>query len=307
MPIDNRIVVDKIEFYITNVCNLNCTNCNRYNNYNFKGWQNWKDYEHIYAAWAKKIKIKNLVILGGEPLLNPSICEWIYGLSKLWTSVQIVTNGTHLNTIPGFYDAVRKTHSWVQVSIHNKNDIEKHIQNIKSFLPEPLKFFDNRNVLNEDGISSTFGADFAFRDRYRITVAATLQDSFYDASIYKNNTGNLTLHNNDPVQAHSECGMVKYKNYHFIRGKLYKCGPVALMPEFDQQHKLDISDQDRQLLSDYRPLSIDEFDQRGEEFIKNIDNVIPQCKFCPVNLANIPISATIKNKKGNSTFKILHK
>ena len=221
--------------------------------------------------------------------------------------MQIVTNGTHLNLVPGLYDAVRRTHSWVQVSIHNKNDAEKHFENIKSFLTKPLKFFDDRNVLNEDGLSSTFGADYAFRDQYRIVVAASLQDSFYDASIYKNNKNRLTLHNNDPEQAHSECGMVKYKNYHFISGKLYKCGPVALMPEFDQQHKLDISDEDRQLLSEYRPLSIDEFDQRGEDFIKNIDNVIPQCKFCPVNLANIPISATIKNKNVNSTFKILHK
>ena len=307
MPIDNRIVVDKIEFYITNVCNLTCTNCNRYNNYNFKGWQNWKDYESIYAEWAKKIKIKNLVILGGEPLLNPSICEWIYGLSKLWTSVQIVTNGTHLNLVPGLYDAVRRTHSWVQVIIHNKNDAEKHFENIKSFLTKPLKFFDDRNVLNEDGLSSTFGADYAFRDQYRIVVAASLQDSFYDASIYKNNKNRLTLHNNDPELAHKDCGFVKYKNYHFIRGKLYKCGPVALLPEFDQQYPLDISDKDRELLNSYRPLSIDEFEDRGADFINNIDNVIDQCKFCPTTFSNTQIFATNKNKNSIGSFKIVHK
>jgi len=304
---DTRIVVDKIEFYITNVCNLTCTNCNRYNNYNFKGWQNWKDYEAVYTEWAKKINIKNIIILGGEPLLNPSICDWIYGLAKLWTSVQIISNGTHLNLVPGLYDAVQRTTSWIQISIHNKNDVEKHFKNIKDFLKEPINFFDDKNVLNERGLSSTFGADYAFRDRSRVLVATSLQDSFYNISIRTNSDGKLTLHNNDPDLAHRDCGFVKYKNYHFIRGKLYKCGPVALLPEFDQQYPLDISAEDRVLLNSYRPLTIDDFEERGVEFINNIDNVIAQCKFCPTNFSNTQIFAENKNKNSISSFKIIHK
>ena len=35
------------EFYITNVCNLNCTECNRFNNYHFSGHQRWDDYSDV--------------------------------------------------------------------------------------------------------------------------------------------------------------------------------------------------------------------------------------------------------------------
>jgi hypothetical protein len=56
---------------------------------------------------------------------------------------------------------------------------------------------------------------------------------------------------------------------------------VALFPEFDQQHHLNITDQDRELINGYQPLSVDQFDQRGKIFLDHIDDVIPQCKFCP--------------------------
>jgi organic radical activating enzyme len=309
MTVDTRIYIPKIEFYITNVCNLTCKDCNRYNNYNFKGWQDWEDYKDIYAEWAKKIDIKHIVLLGGEPLLNPSICDWILGIKKLWPrgNIQIVTNGTHLNLVPNLYDTLRKSYSWVQVSIHNTIDVEKHILNIKQFLKEPIRFSDNKKELDEQGMSTTFGSDYGFLDSFKVKVGASIQDSFYNISIHTGNNGKLTLHNNDPELAHKDCGFVKYKNYHFIRGKLYKCGPVALMPEFDQQYPLDISDEDRVLLNNYRPLSINEFEDRGADFINNIDNVIDQCKFCPTTFSNTQIFATNKNKNSIGSFKIVHK
>ena len=69
-----------------------------------------------------------------------------------------------------------------------------------------------------------------------------------------------------------------------------------MFPEFDQQHRfLDITEDDRKLLNSYQPLSVDEFDQRGQDFIDNIDRVIPQCKFCPVNSNYRQITAIRKN------------
>ena len=308
MTVDTRIVVPKIEFYITNVCNLTCKDCNRYNNYNFKGWQDWNDYKDIYTEWAKRIDIKHIVLLGGEPLLNPSICDWVSGIKNLWQNVQIVTNGTHLNLVPGLYDAINNTGSWLQVSVHNVNDLEQHFQNIRTFLKEPIRFSDDKNLVDHHrGQSTTFGSDYGFLDRNGVQVGVSVQDSFYNISIYSNNNGKLTLHNNDPDHAHRDCGFVKYKNYHFIRGKLYKCGPVALLPEFDQQYPLDISDEDRVLLNSYRPLSINEFEDRGADFINNIDNVIDQCKFCPTKFSNTQIFATNKNKNSIGSFKIVHK
>ena len=99
---------NKIEFYITNVCNLTCNRCNRFNNHNFKGWQKWSDYEQIYRSWRKFIDIDQIIILGGEPLLNPTIIDWIQGLNDIWhKNVQILSNGLHINHVRGLKQALQ--------------------------------------------------------------------------------------------------------------------------------------------------------------------------------------------------------
>ncbi len=53
---------EKVEFYITNVCNYTCDNCNRFNNHKFSGWQRWSDYEGIYRQWAERIELQAITI-----------------------------------------------------------------------------------------------------------------------------------------------------------------------------------------------------------------------------------------------------
>ena len=67
------------------------------------------------------------------------------------------------------------------------------------------------------------------------------------------------------------------------------------MPEFDQQHALNISDEDRKLLQEYQPLTIDGAEQKGGEFFHNLDMPIPQCKFCPEETHVEKIYAIRKN------------
>ena len=93
----NKYVFDRLEFYITNVCNLTCNGCNRYNNYKFSGFWPWAEAEPVLRAWAEKIDVRHPVILGGEPLLHPDIVNWITGLRKIfpnYSGVQVQSNGT---------------------------------------------------------------------------------------------------------------------------------------------------------------------------------------------------------------------
>jgi hypothetical protein len=309
-PDDPRLYVPNIEFYITNVCNITCTNCNRYNNYDFAGWQRWSDYETQYEAWAEKIRIQKITILGGEPLLNPTIVDWVRGLNRIWKKrVQILTNGTRLNQVPGLYDLMREFKqpnegpNWIGVSVHNINELDQYFAEIRKFLKGSITEWQGRDTVDSRGGSATWGADYAFVDENDVHVHVWVYDSFYNVSVHRNQQGLLTLHNNDPQQAHDVCGMVKFKNYHFIQAKLYKCGPVALMPEFDRQHPLVISDEDRDLLNSYHALSVEEFDHRGQDFLANIDQVIPQCKFCPTKFVNQQLFATSKLKNATTIFR----
>jgi hypothetical protein len=275
----NKHLFSKIEFYITNVCNLTCEGCNRFNNYSFAGWQRWSDYEADYEEWAKHVDIDRIVILGGEPLLNPDILDWVYGINRIFKrNVQILSNGTRLNKVKGLYEALQSNGNWMGISWHNPNTINEFESEVHKFLRGNIVKLDQTDPRNE------YGAQICWIDENRVAIPLWIQYDFYDSAIRRDASGKFTLHDSRPEVAHNSCGFRIHKNYHFIKGKLYKCGPAALFPEFDQQYKFDLSDEDRKLLSSYRPLSPYEFEERGAEFLANIDNQIDQCKFCPESL-----------------------
>jgi organic radical activating enzyme len=274
----------KVDFYITNVCNLTCENCNRFNNHDFKGWQRWSDYQSQYEQWGHLVDLRAITIMGGEPMLNPTLKDWIEGLNRIFRiEVQVLTNGTRFRQNKNLYQSLlyhssknNKCLNHIGVSLHNIPDFEAYMkQDIIDFLEGPVEIYEKTHPLNN------WGSDWYFIDKNGVFVNVYISNNFVPAAIQQNNYQRFVLHNSDLELAHKDCAFVKWKSYHFIHGKLYKCGPVALMPEFDQQHKFDISDEDRQLLNSYQALSVDNFAEYHEEFFANLDNPIPQCKFCP--------------------------
>jgi organic radical activating enzyme len=253
-----KIHLDKLEFYITNVCNLTCSNCNRYNNYHFKGWAAWDDYAQELEQFSQRVHVQKPVILGGEPLLNPDIVKWVQGLQRLWPDSypsQIQSNGTRIDRVPGLYDAIRSiSGSWIGVSIHRPKDQDELFARIRNFLQGTITY--------SDVFDPAVGSAYQFRDNNGVKVHVWNNDMFGTNNIIEQPNGQFGLYNSNPTVAHENCSFRQWKNYHWIRGKIYKCGPVALMPEFDQQHKFDLSDSDRETLNSYRALGMDELDGR---------------------------------------------
>jgi organic radical activating enzyme len=284
-----RIHLPKVEFYITNVCNLTCTHCNRFNDYNFKGWQRWSDYEDTYRRWADLITVDKITILGGEPLLNSDIIDWMLGLSEIWQQpIQILSNGTRLNHTRGLYKHLAESGSgFIGISVHNTNELNYLLDEIDKFLTHPLTRVDGK--ANND-----FGADIVISDVNHVRIPLWIQNEFTTSSIIRNESGQLTLHNSDPLEAHDICDFVRNNNYHFIHGGLSKCGPAVLLPEFDKQMPLAISQEDRILLHSYQPLTLDNYEEYHEQFFRELDNPIAQCKFCPSSRGFIHIEPPIK-------------
>ena len=287
-----KIHLDKLEFYITNVCNLTCSNCNRYNNFHFKGWAKWDDYAEGLEQLSRHVHVQKPVILGGEPLLNPDIVKWINGLQRLWPNsypAQIQSNGTRIDRVPRLYDAIKSIcGSWIGVSIHRPEDQQEIFARIRNFLQGEITYSENPN--------NPMGSVYQFRDSNGVEVHVWNNDMFGNTNVIERDNGGFGLYNSNPERAHDACSFRKWKNYHWIRGRLYKCGPVALMPEFDQQHTFDISLEDREILNSYRGLSMDELESRGPEFFRTIDDVIPQCKFCPETIEYRPVYFTNTKK-----------
>jgi organic radical activating enzyme len=296
---------NKIEFYITNVCNLTCENCNRFNNHHFTGWQRWSDYKHIYQKWSELVDIPSIVILGGEPLLNPTIVEWIQGLNQIFNcEVQVLTNGTRLNHVDGLYDALlfkskkNNAQNNIEISLHNIDDWNEIRENISHFFKNPFKEYGT--LVNQLPIVENEPM-YTARDSCGVQVSVHLDNYFIPSAVKKLNES-YTLFNSDPVDAHSNCAFAKWKCYHMIKGKLYKCGPVALIPEFDQQFNLSISNTDRVLLNSYTPLSVENFADYNVDFFNTLDLPIPQCKFCP-DFASFSLGVKLPPIHKGSDFK----
>ena len=268
--------IPSLEFYITNICNLTCDGCNRFNNYKFSGFERWKDHQNEYAEWAKILDCNFITILGGEPLLNPDFMQWAQGIKQLWpkSKLNITTNGYQLNKVKGFYDFLlnHKNTITVSISLHNKMTKSLIVDEVKKFLKPPIKFeFDNETPYQEI-LNAT--------DANGIQIVLRFAWWFHQGALIKDpNTMKFTLHQSDVTRAHDICHS-KYC-HHFMHGKLYKCGPVALFPEFDKQLTLNLSDQDRALMQNYQPLTIDDSHQHKQEFLNNLPDSIPQCRFCP--------------------------
>lgn len=120
---------------------------------------------------------------------------------------------------------------------------------------------------------------------YRLTdsngVVVTLEDQtyFHQAAVIQVSNQEFKLHNSDVVLAHATCD-AKFC-HQFYNGKLHKCYLTAILPDFDQQFFVNLSDSDRELLMSYQPLSVTDSDDRIKSFVDNIRKPIPQCKFCP--------------------------
>ena len=268
-----KLRIPYAEFYIINVCNLACSGCNRFNDYNFTGYQRWSDYAEVYKQWAEQVDIDSIGILGGEPLLNPTFMDWVQGVNQLWPGkkIRIITNGFRLDRQADLY-AVLEKHRNIElwVGIHNKQHKSEIIQKVRDFGQAPH--------------TVTFNTDNPYQQYMTITDARGVRIKieynwwFHQGAIVKQD-GALTLHQSDVAKAHDICHMKTC--HHFIRGELYKCGVVAVLPEFDQQHPLALSAEDRELMLSYRPLKITDDAVVKQQFVSNLDQLIDQCKFCP--------------------------
>jgi len=132
-------------------------------------------------------------------------------------------------------------------------------------------------------------------DKNGVRFKLKREEYFHQAAVISDClTQTFTLHNSNPNIAHDVCDSKKC--HHWNRGKLYKCGPVDLLKDIDEQFKLLLSPDDRKLLYSYVPASIDMTDGELKTFLTNLDNNLDQCKFCPENLVSKKISPALRNK-----------
>jgi organic radical activating enzyme len=324
------------EFYITNVCNFNCDNCNRMNNYYFSGHQLWKDYAEVYREFSTKLDIDKINILGGEPMLNPSLIEWVEGIRSYWPNaeIDIVSNGTRLKYWDNFYNVLKDNRVKLSLTTHNAARHSTIVQEVTELLQAPITkryqgdlsrwhkaYLDVKDPSWPDCNSAN---DFENLPKH-IQEECRIEHQV-DPENFLKNTNDLYIVDANGVECRISyavgfvtaplryAGDNQFKVYNsvpeeahdvchgkycheFVQGKLYKCHHVALLPEFMKQYYVDISDSDLALLNSYKPLTADQSIEEYQNFVNGIRNTMPQCKLCPSKLETILLQSSTDKPK----------
>ena len=321
--------LEYVEFYITNVCNLNCSRCNRFNNYAFAGHMDWQDHANDYSEWSKILDIDRIGILGGEPMLHPKFDQWLHDIAALWprANIIIMSNGTQLDRWPELYNLLSQYQGRVRLDIsrHNAEFKQETLEKIQSLYPSTYtKFFLNsyetyqstgshgyyvesgsqeQKPIDPSVIGPEIWADksyeVVYRDRYMI-IRYTTADNFDTAVVNLDNLNNKLFLDNtlsDPNKAVNICSCKH--SHHFLHGKLYKCGITAVLPELFKQFDVVATEEKKSLLSSYQPAEWS-WDRRAlEQFIENLTNgaAIPQCALCAEHYTSEQFKAGTKKIK----------
>lgn len=117
-----------VEMDIAHVCNLHCRKCTHYSNYSIKGVVRLAEAAPWLLALSRKIRPKSFYMLGGEPLLNPDLCEYLRFASELWPDADrgMVSNGLLLDRQPDLWPTLAATGSSLHISHHTQPPDQFH-------------------------------------------------------------------------------------------------------------------------------------------------------------------------------------
>ena len=323
--------LDYVEFYITNVCNLNCPRCNRFNNYAFSGHLDWRPHQEVYEQWSRRLEVDRIGILGGEPMLHPDFQGWVDFAARLWPNSQIMvyTNGTQLSRHPDLYQWLAQHRGRVRLDInrHDASARDQTLSNIERLYPNGFEKYlltspEQHDMTGQHGrfewhydsqvkgdidpgqigpeIWQDKSYEVVYRDRSLVTIRYANADSF-DESVVRLDPDSMSLsltsYLSDADLAAEVC-RCKF-SHHFFQGRLYKCGITAILPEFMQQFPVKISDQKRSLLSSYRAAEVSWSEQDLQTFLHDLSSgqAISQCALCPESFQSEPFAAGTKKIK----------
>lgn len=153
-----------LEYHVAEHCNMNCKSCFHFSNLvkeakfgDFKQYTN--DLKRLSTLFSN---IKNIHLMGGEPLLNPELPQFIHATKDLFpkTTIHILTNGILIPKMSDvLIEAIQACNVQMRVSIY-KPMISKKEQisyiltkyEIKHWVSDPYLHF--AKYLNPDGNSN---------------------------------------------------------------------------------------------------------------------------------------------------------
>lgn len=269
-----------LETMLTQVCNLSCLGCTNYSDLKFSGYVPWEQGKEDLSNWLEKLTIPDFGLIGGEPLINPEVREWIKGSRDLLPTSQIrfTTNGLLLEKHFDVVDLLKDIdNSVLKITVHVDD------KRIDSVIDKIFKRYDWKPV-TEYGIKRWASGNFKLQINHPSRFIKS----------YRGNYPDIEPHNSNPADAFNACCQQQCP---LLYNKvIYKCSTSGLLPDLleklNKSHSTswfpytDLSDSSITLASTTEQINL---------FVENFGKPHRICRMCP-ETASIDHLATVTFK-----------
>jgi organic radical activating enzyme len=176
----------------------------------------WPQAKVWLESWIHRLDIKAVGIIGGEPLMNPHLKQYIQGIRELLPDAQIriVTNGLLLGKHFDIVDLLDLVGNAVLKISYHVDDAQ-----LDNTIDRVMQFRTWAPIL-EHGINR-----WVSPSGFRFQVARP--EKFLKT--FLNDYADMMPHDNDPTESFELC--VQKRCPMLLDGKLWKCGTLALTPK----------------------------------------------------------------------------
>jgi Radical SAM superfamily len=141
----NRFQIPALEVHASHACNIRCQGCTHYANLGAKGIVSVEEVQSWMRPWSSIVKPKIVGILGGEPMLNPRLGEFVEAVADIWRDSQIIlmSNGLLLDRHENLPEILERRRIILDISIHHDGpryrekieQVKRHLARWKSYHP----------------------------------------------------------------------------------------------------------------------------------------------------------------------------
>ncbi|MCK1652147.1 radical SAM protein [Bradyrhizobium sp. 149] len=264
--------VSFIELHVAHTCNLTCESCSHYSNHAHKGILDPALAESWISAWSKRLTLDELNLLGGEPTMNPRLCEFVVLARKYWPAahIRIITNGFFLHRHPALPATLAVNgNASLALSVHH---------NDPSYLEKLRPAFDLLAAWQRD----------------HGTVVETRQSDQGWTRRYLGSGAEMLPFEDDRSRQSWEVCPAKYcKQLH--DGQLWKCPPLAYLNL--QKAKYDLSPKWDPYLR-YKPLDPTCTDRELVEFLQREDE--QACSMCAAEVRRFSLPNPLRSRPSSN-------
>jgi organic radical activating enzyme len=266
-----KFTIPYVEIITTQICTLSCPGCSTYSDISHKGYVSWDAARKDIVPWLDRVTFDHFGIMGGEPIINPGIKDWIIGIRELMpdTTIRFPTNGTLIHKHLDVVDLLQEIGNVIfKITVHiNDKRIEDAVNlvtNRYTWEKEIFEYNSNRLVTSNN---------FKLQINRPKVFFKTFQNAYSNAAPY----------NSDPIAAFDQCHQKECPL--LINGRIYKCSTSGLMGDVLKRFENPNQKQWEPYLDNNKngSISIESTNEQIQLFIDNIKKPHPTCRQCPTN------------------------